>query len=557
MPLMTRPISKLTRPLTLLFLVFAAGCASMLAGMAKMASPAGQKTTTLSDVVATGAIESNLAPKELGTISQSVFSGWQSGGDLLFLMFSKKSGPGFYQIDGTVTVDGKPVAYESLANYSVASGPNPAPRKVEITTTSGEKASFVIEPNKNKLKVVSINGQKAKASLDLTKDITIELDAPQVPEGTMLKVSLAINQIGVKSFYDVCYVRYQPKLTIPAGAFRNINIKPGANLLFSYDNSFLTVAAESAQTATSTGPLTSLRYTSAYSDGMFVTVATPPALNPGLSVKGTTADMNYEVFKPGAFLSRPAEQIKTFGVVSLAIRGTTYHQSVETSTSSNTLVMGGIANTTTTTTTKTTTLEFPKQSDATWDALLEDLYPAFTAVLKSELGAQEVPVDKITGTDAYTQTVAFAKDDSNTTVEFARSFRKTKVLSAFMPVSEGYGANGVNERIMNEAGADALVTLTLDLEISASAKDDKILMTPKLGYEIVGKANGSNTSTKYFAGTVASTKGVSFKKDITLAQLQAIVRKSDLMTVFGKAVKEIKAKEKDNGDYVVVWNLQK
>lgn len=532
-------------------------CASLITQLAKLTAPPAQTTTSLDGVVLTGGIETNLYPSELGTIAQSFFNGWRSGGDLVSLMFSKKGSSGFYRIDGTVTVDGAPAEYLMIGNYSVISGPNPAPRKIEITTTTGEKSSFTIAPSKSRLKVLSINGLKSNVALDLSKDVVVELEATQVPENTLVKVGLAINQVGIKSLYDVCYVKYQPKITIPAAAFRNINIKPGASLLFNYNQSFLSVAVESQQEATDvSGKFASVQYTSGSSDGMFVTVNKEPELNPGLSVKGSEANMDYEVFKPGAFLSRPSDQIKKIGVISLSVRGTTFHQSSDTNTTKNTLVMGGIANTTTTTTTTITTLEFPKQTDEAWDALLEEMYPALVGVVKAEFGADDVLVDKVTGTDAYKGTVAFAKDDQNTKVHFARSFRKTKVLSAFMPVTEGYGANGVNQRIMNEAGADALVTLTLDLEISQS-KDDKVMMMPRLAFEVVGKANGNNTNTKYFAGTIRSTTGVTFSKTLAPGQLEAIVRKSDLVTVFHKALKEIREKEKANGDYGAVWNLQK
>lgn len=281
---------------------------------------------------------------------------------------------------------------------------------------------------------------------------------------------------------------------------------------------------------------------------MFVKVSGEPQLNPGLSAKGTLAEMNYEITKPGAFLSRPLEQAKKVGLLSLSIRGTTDKSYVEQSSSTT----GNMKTTTTT----TTTLRFPQQSDKTWDGLLESLYPAFMDVLKSELKAAEVPVDKITGTEAYKSTVAFTRDDKNNKIEFSRSFRQTKVVSARMPMGEGYASNGVNQRIMKESGADSLVTLTLDLQI-AVGKDGQVLMKPRLAYELVGKPNGSRTTNKYFTGTIDSTVGVSFTSNITVAQLETIVRKSDLMTVFRKALEEIKAKEKQNGDYDEVWNLQK
>ena len=551
-----RASTKRTSLLLALILAPQLGCAALLSQLAKTMAPPAQATSTLNDVVLTTVLESNLPPAELGTISQSFFDGWKTGGDGLVLMFTKKGGPGYYRIDGTVTVDGKPAEYVTIGLYSVITEAKPQPRHVEITTSSGEKSSFTIEPSKKRLKVLSINGEKNKPSLDLTKDVVVELEGQQLPAGTLLKVSLAINQVGVKSFYEVANVRYQPKLTLPAAAFRNINIKPGASLLYGYDNSFLSVAVESIEDATAvSGAIPSVQYTSGFEDGMFVSVSNEPKLNPGLNLKGTDKNMEYAMFKPSAFLSRPSRQIKKVGLLSLSIRGTTFHQSSESTRSSNTLVMGGIANTTTTTRTVTTTLEFPRQTDESWDKLLESLYPAFMEVLTSEFNAEEVPVDKITGTEAYSSTAAFANDDTNTKVEFARSFRKTKVLSAFMPVSEGYGENGVNQRIMKESGADTLVTLTLDLEIAKSKKDE-VLMRPRLAFEVAGKANGTKTNTKFFTGTIDSITGVTFAKDITPAELDSVVRKSDLMNVFRKALKEMKEQEAANGDYVQVWNLQ-
>ena len=543
-----------------LIVVSQVGCAALIARLAKFVAPPAQATASLADVVVTGGMESNLPTAELGTMAQSFFEGWKTGGDLVVLMFTKKGGSGFLRIDGSVTVDGKPADYLAIGNYSAIFDASPAPRKVAIVTSTGEKANFTIEPNATRFKLKSINGQavagaSGRIPLDLTKDVVVELDGAAVPANTMLKIGLAINQVGIKSIYDVCYVRYAPKVTIPAAAFRNINIKPGADVLYSYDDSFLSVAVETEQAAKDLTGLPAFQFISVYSDGALVRVTADPTLNKGMLVEGSEANMNYQVYKPNAFLSRPSEHLKKFGISSLSIRGTTYHQSSEVSSSSTTLNMGGISNKTTTTTVKTTTLQFPKQPDQAWDALMEELYPEFVAALQAEFKAEEVPVDAITGTKAYKETVAFAKDDTNTTVHFARSYRQTKVLSAFMPVTEGYGANGVNQRIMNEAGADALVTLTLDLEISAG-KDEKVLMIPRLAFEVVGKSNGPQTNTKYLIGRVNSTTGVAFAKDIGAAELKSIVRKSDLMAVFRKTLKEIRQKEQANGDYLPVWKLQ-
>lgn len=515
--------------------------------MAKVAKMVGtgndQVTTTLNDVTPIGGIGSNLHASELGTMDQSLFGGWQTGGDIIAFSFTKKSTAGFYKLDGTVTCDGAPIPYVTSGTYALISAANTAPRRIELTTSSGQKSNFTIAPHKKTIKLVSVNGQKENISLDPTKDVTLELQT-EAPAGTLLKVSIAMTQVGIKSMVDVCYVKSAPTVTIPAAAFRNLSIIPGGKGLYNYKKSYLEVSFESLENATDvSGTFPTVQYRSTYYDGKFVDVTSEPVLNPGITAKGTEAQMDYTSFKPNAFYSRPLDQIKKIGIMSFAIRGTTYKQTVE--------VTQGYNSTTTT----TTTLQFPKQPDAVWDALMENLYPDFIAVIQEELGTV-LPLEAVTNTPSYATVDAFAKDDQNTKVEFARAFRNSKVLSAFLPISEGFGSGGVNERIMKETGTEALINLTIDLEIS-EGDGGLIHMSPKLAMEISGKGNGLNGNTKYGTVNIKSVKGTPFTSNITQDQLLAIVRKSDLLTVFRKSLKELKAAEKANTDYVSVWDLQK
>jgi hypothetical protein len=48
-----------------------------------------------------------------------------------------------------------------------------------------------------------------------------------------------------------------------------------------------------------------------------------------------------------------------------------------------------------------------------------------------------------------------------------------------------------------------------------------------------------------------------FEKDLTAEQLTALIRKSDLVAAFRKSLQDIKTQENSNGDYELVWNLQK
>lgn len=517
--------------------------------LAKVMAPPAPLATTLDDIIPSVGIGSNLHSTELGTISQSFYKGWKTGGDMAYVYFTKKGSYSMYKIDGSVTIDGMPAEYLTSGMYGMASDANPAPRKIEIVTRSGQKASFTIEPSKKKVKLLAINGQKDNVSLDLSKDVELELETSQLPPNSMIKVSIAINQLSIKSIYDVCYTRAGSKITIPAAAFRNVNIVPGGDALYNYKKSFLAVGVETIENAKDVSGFPAVQYTSSYSDGKFANITVEPNLNKGLTAKGSDdlkdGKMEYNFFKPNAFMSRPFSQIKKVGVISFAIRGTTYHEESKTTTTET--------STSISTVTRTKILTFPKQPNAVWDAVLEKMYPEFMAIIKAEFNAETLPLEKVTGTDAYKGIEAFSKDDKNTKVEFSRAFHNTKLLSAFMPISEGYGVNGANERIMNESGADALMTLTLDLQIQEDGKF--VVMIPKLAFEITGKTNGIAASTKFCTGTITG-KGVHTEENITPEELDKVIRRTDLLAEFTKGLKEIKEKEKANGDYQAVWNLQ-
>lgn len=542
----------------------------LIANVAKAIAPAAPTVSSLSDVSLNAVMESNLAPTELGTISQSFIPGWKTGGDAVSLMFTRKSGAGFFKIDGSVTVDGKPADYLTIGNYTVISDASPAPRKVEITTTSGQKAGFTLEPSKKKIKIVSINGEKDNVSLDLSKDVVVELEASGIADNALLKVSLAVNQVGIKSMYEVCNIHYAPKLVIPAAAFRNINIVPGGSALYSYKKSFLTVGVESLENATDiSGTFSSVQYTSRISDGRFVNVGKEPDLNTGIMVKGSEnpkdGDVSYDFFKPNAFRSRPAGQIKKIGLLSFGITGTTVAVKSVISEEKEDNRNGEQQ-------TRTETVTFPAQSNGTWDGVMAKMYPELAAIVQSELGASILPVEAVTKAPSYQTIENFSTPDRNTDEGFSRTYSQTKLL-AVAPVSEGFGVNAANERIMKESDANALMTLTLDL--SARRDGDFGVMVPKLTCEITGKINGLATNTKYFTATVtgkgipSENIGLTVKKSdqkdpkvfhnvgtISAAELDRIVRQSDILDAFRKGLKEMKAKENSNPDYVTVWNLQ-
>ncbi len=551
--------------------------------IAKVAKKAGAANTvsisSLTDVSPTVGIESNIYPVELGTISQSFFEGWKTGGDIVSISLFSKTNNSFVKIDGTVTIDGQPVNYMVAGSYGLITAPNRAPRKVEITTSTGQKSSFTIEPSKKQVKILSINGQKENIKLDLSKDVVIELENTGLSANDLLKVNIAINQVSIKSLYNVCYIKNAATLTIPAAAFRNINIKPAGSAVYNYKKSFIGVAIETTEAASAvSGSFPSLTYTRAYSDGKLITVSEEPNLNTGLEAKGKDnlkdGEMSYEFNKPNAFSSRPISMLKKIGMLSFSIAGKTFFETSVITQERN--IEKGEAQTS-----KTTTITFPQQTNEVWDGVTAKMFPQLTAIVQAELNAEVLPVDAVQKTAAYKDIESYSRAEVNTASDFHRGYGKTKFLEA-VPAGKGLGINGPNERMLNEAKVDALMNVSLTLELHQDG--DFGVLVPTLTFELIGKTNGKETETKYYTGTItgrgvpcaeigltveyssASSTDMKGRNDkkvyntvgvITPEKLDNLVRRSDILTEFAKALKEIKGKEIANTDYEVVWSLQK
>ncbi|RZM23956.1 MAG: hypothetical protein EOO88_24460 [Pedobacter sp.] len=522
-------------------------------------SATGQLITTADLGILTPMVASstNLYPVGLGTADMQFFNGWRSGGNLTTVFFTQKNKFGMAKIDGTVTIDGKPADYVSTGVYVSFTDASNKPSKVEVVTRSGQKSSFSIAPTPFAIKVKSINGVAGDhVPLDLTKDVVVELDVPAGAEHLPLHVKMAVNQIGIKAFYDVANFKgTSGKLLIPAAAFRNMNFSPGTKLLFNFKDSYLSVDRVQDLTVTDvSGVYEPFQYGAITQDGRYVDVTKEPVLNPGLTVKGTekfnNGEVDYNFYKPVAYVSRPFDHIKKLGVISFSVRGTTYVQGKD-SKSSSSYSVGGTTYTSTTTT--TTWAQFPAVSDEVWAGTLASLYKDFTAAATQELSADVLPVSTITATEGYQSVSPFTKDDESTSVNFSHSYLDLKEISAYMPISEGYSSNTANMRIIKQSGANALMKFTFDMQIAIEG--GKPVMIPKLGFEIVGENNGYAYGTKYCTATITG-KGVRFPKNISVADMEQVIRKSDLLSTFRKGLQELKAKEIQNGDYKIVWDLQ-
>lgn len=478
---------------------------------------------------------SNLYPSSVGTLETQFLKNWGSGGgDLVTIMFTNTAGSWASKIDGTVTIDGKPADYSTMGVYSAMIPASTGPRAVEVTTTSGQKASFSIPAPKGSIRIASVNGQANPGSLDLTKDVTVEFADFDAADTTSLHVKIVASTLALKGFYDVGIFRPAAKLVIPAAAFRNLNMAPGNTSVANFGDNYLLVSRDRIENLQQmSGQYANEKVVSSVMDGRFFKTSNDPKLNKGITAKGDVGSLNYDVYKAHAFASRPLSQVKSVALTSLAIRGKT--QFAKTSDSRLTGMR------------REQSASF-RISDAGLDRSLEELHQALVAIVNEEI-APVLPIARVTGSPTYKSLSPFASDDENTEIGFSRSYRDLTLLSAFMPIATGYGPNRVDSKLLAETGASALMRVTLDLVLGEDA-----LVTPTLAFDLTGEPHGAGSSTKYFAGMITGKGAKLRNSEMTVSE---VTRTPELAAAFRAALRDIKAKETANTDYKELWTIQR
>lgn len=497
-------------------------------------------TNNLDQVDVQAFYTTNLHPSEVGVIAQTFLESWEPGGNSVALSFTSKNSIQFNKIDGTVLIDGKPANYASMGVYSASFKDNSKPKMVEINTSSGQKASFTLNPPKQSVKLLKINGQAGTINLDLSKDVVLELQEDPADQKTPVLVWLTGNTIGLKTFYEVGWFAPASKITVPAAMFRNMN---GVSNNLNFTNAYLQVSRSRIEPAGNvSGTFQQIEFSNMVTDGKFVNITVKPAFNKGLSVEGeekyAAGTVNYHVKKPNALFSPDLARIKDLGVISFAIQGTTsfYDKKENKLTNIET----------------TKTAKFPQFENSVWDNILQKMYEQVTAILKAELNANILPIEKITTSAGYKTISPWSKKDQNTEDNFSRAYKDTKLLLGLRPISEMGGAKSGENKVMKETGANALLKFTINLDINFEGS--KAFMTPKMVFDINGPLVGGVYNTSYLNGVIEG-KGIPYKGNITPEILEKlIIREGDLLSVFRKSLQEMKAKEQGSGDYKTEWD---
>ncbi|HEX7366924.1 MAG TPA: hypothetical protein VF273_07505 [Pelobium sp.] len=522
----------------------------MVGKMAKVAGAVGGGMTgmikTIPDfngIALTAGYLTNLHPAEVGTIDQSFFEGYEPGGNVLFLMFSSKENLKFTKVDGTVTVDGKPANYVSIGIYSVYFKDNDKPRLVEAKTSSGQYTSFTVNPPKQKIKLLAVNGQKDNISVDLTKDMTIDLGDLDKNDKSMVSVQLTGSTIGIKTFYNVGYFPPAAKIVIPAAFFRNMD---GSSANFT-DNPYIQVSRMAEESVSNLkGDLPEVIYSAGTTDGKFITVTNKPIFNKEIEIvgKGQKDQLPFKINKKLALTSPNLSRLKKVAITSLSIKGkTTFYNSKTTDN------MDGSR------TISTVSIKFPVFPKEVWAEVLSNMYEGLTKILKEELNVEFVPIDKVTSSNGYKIIAPFSKEEQNSKSEYVQTYKNTKLLSGVRPLTLMVGKRSGEYQIMEETGANATMRLNLGLTMVPDGKMNAV-MVPSLSFELNGEVLADIINTNYFSGTITGNgTGLSNKKGVNLQILEdTYLQKTEMLNAFRKAIQELKAKEAQTEDYKIEWN---
>lgn len=502
----------------------------------------------LNDVDVVASIGTNIYSKDLGLVVNDFLGDeWINNGDFSMIMLTSKNDFKFHKYAGTIKVNGKEIKHASYGVHTICENPNSGPKKIVFEKNGVVEGSFEVPLPKNNIKLLSVNGQKANANIDITKDVTLELSNFSTQKDALVRVDIVATMIGIRSLYLVAYVKPAAKIVIPYHAFRNIET---SNKGFNFKNAYIAIAEQSlVKTTNNSGffkePIDAL---TGSNDGMWINVTNKGEQFYGYKLESETNGVKVITEKGNAAFSMPINLAKKIAVATMSIQGTTYSQGSKTDRLQNTITE--------------TTIQFPQIPDAWQDEVLSEMYKKFTATVSEITNGTILPETTIPSIPSYENVQQFFLEEKNNNEAFLKSY---KGLNPIIPLSTASIRLQGENALLNESKSDALLKIKMNIELSD--EKGKVFMNPTLLVELDGASNGGFRSsvgnTKYFSikllGLPINVEKVFKKKGegLTRELYSQIVQIDNFNGALKKALTELKEKETQNTDYEIIWNLQK
>lgn len=508
------------------------GCAQIGSIVGKMLT---QSTGDLGKVSVMVQHVQNLYPADSKT-TEAKYMGknWREGETMLAVIGFKRDGLGMWKLDGTLTANGDTMEYFTNGVFGSYVDKD-KPVDVTIETSEGNYAEFTVTPVEP-VTIKSING--GSNEIDLTKDLILEFDVNEMVKNKNIQISLMVDLLGTRSKMPVAYVTEAKKVIIPNEIFKHLGFWYGPN---KGDNYLIAeryyINPENISDAGAT------QIASYYQDWKKVTVmgevegySFAPATY-SLEVDDDN-EVKIEIVKQNALYSPPISRPKTFAMASFVVRATKlYQRRVKTTTSTSTSVSGNIKTTTTTITTITKTRKFPQLPDEVWNNYLDSTYANITKILEKHLHYNTIPLEQVMQSENYANLDAVP--DCVSVVEVSKSYKGTRRLLNTSPddfkfeMSSTFATDRPMSRLIRELGVDAILAITIDLEMPWFEEVDDIKLSPRLAIKLFGPTNGPNIMTEHLS-MVISGPGLPLEKNPnpnnfeeflrTTSQIDALVR---------------------------------
>lgn len=493
------------------------------------------------DVVAS--IGTNIYSKDLGlVVNDFLGDGWINNGDFTMLMLSSKDNFQFNKYAGEVKLNGKDLKYATYGIYTLCENPNSGPKKISFGKNGVVEGSFEVPLPKNNIKLLSVNGQKDNASVDLTKDVTLEFDNFSTQKDALIRVDMICTMIGLRSLYLVAYVKPASKVVIPYQAFRNIET---TNKGFTFKNTYIAVAEQFlVKTVNNTGffkqPIDAL---TGSNDGMWVNVTNKNDQFYGYNLETESNGIKGTIEKGNAAFAMPMSLAKKIAVATMNIDGITYLEGTE-----NNKLAGTVTE---------YEFTFPQIPDSWQDEALAEMYKKITATVSEVTSGVIMPENTIPNTPSYSNVQQFFLEEKNTGENFSKAY---KGLNPIKPLSTSSIRMQGENALLSESKSDAL--LKVKMSVNLVYEKGKAFMHPSLTVDLDGESNGGFRSvignTKYFQLKFSGPKTAMKRKQEVTKELYFNILQIDAFNeALKKALHELKAKEQSNLDYEVVWKMQK
>lgn len=514
--------------------------AAKVAGKASGAAGATKSTDNFESFEPAIYVSSNLYPKSVGTMQTDFYNGWKEGGDLVGVMLLPKDKLFFYKLDGTVKVNNKNADYQSIGVYTTVLDGSNDKKVLELQTKSGKNAKFTLTPKQNKIKIISINNQTTNASIDMSKDFTIQLDG--FTPNALIKVEVVLQTIGLRAQMEVGSYRAAKNITIPGYIFKHLHMGKEQKS-FKYNNPYILVSeTEVKETKDENGnfkePVKYYAGTSSYFPFN--------AINAVENTHGFEIEEgNCVIEKENAFFAQPIQNATMVAPIEVVVKGTTYYYDRKESKTLDKTI------------TTTKEVKFPQIPDDKLNQAVSDLYNQIIAIFKEELGATIISADKVTNSKEYQKIEPYSNNDENTEYNFVKSYNGLKEMPDVSPLA--FMSFGVTT-LFEPTQANALLKINLDIQLSWNGNTPE--MTPILSIDLLGAPNGGITGavqpTKYFTAQV-NGQSVELKKGAVNMDdlLNKVLQINNLTGSFRAALKKLIATEKANNEYKVIWDLQK